>query len=448
MARKSGLQFNVLGLLAGGLLASVAVYVLLAGSLGSPDIGRASRSASRSASGSPQLLAVTPLAISEGEMCEWMPVSASATLTAALQQSSDSAAARPASAVEIDREPVRVVRDTYPTYSAIAQDPLTGDILLQDENLFGIKFFDRMTNTPPNAAFSEPKRMLVGHNTKLEFNCGLYVDPKTGDIYSVNNDTTDMLVIFEHKAEGDVPPSRELRTPHGTYGIAVDEEAGEMYMTVEHTNAIVVYRKQAEGTEQPLRTITGFSTQLEDPHGIAVSPEHELIVVTNHGNGREKSGDVVYGKFDAPSITFYPLKADGNIEPLRIIEGPKTELNWPAHVWVDPDRREFYIANDGDDSILVFDLNASGDVAPKRTLKGPNTQIKNPTGVFVDFKNDELWVSNMGNHRATVYPRSANGDVAPKRVIRSAPAEKIAQAIGNPGAVGYDTKREEILVPN
>jgi hypothetical protein len=33
-------------------------------------------------------------------------------------------------------------------------------------------------------------------------------------------------------------------------------------------------------------------------------------------------------------------------------------------------------------------------------------------------------------------------------VIRSAPAEKVALAIGNPGAVGYDSKREEILVPN
>jgi hypothetical protein len=54
----------------------------------------------------------------------------------------------------------------------------------------------------------------------------------------------------------------------------------------------------------------------------------------------------------------------------------------------------------------------------------------------------------MGNHRATVYPRTANGDVAPKRVIRSAPADKLAQAIGNPGGVAYDSRREEILVPN
>jgi len=64
------------------------------------------------------------------------------------------------------------------------------------------------------------------------------------------------------------------------------------------------------------------------------------------------------------------------------------------------------------------------------------------------LKNQEVWLSNMGNHRATVYPLSASGNVAPLRTIRSAPEDKMAQAIGNPGAVGYDTKREEILVPN
>ena len=49
-------------------------------------------------------------------------------------------------------------------------------------------------------------------------------------------------------------------------------------------------------------------------------------------------------------------------------------------------------------------------------------------------------MSNMGNHSATVYPGAANGDTAPLRTIRSAPAGKLALAIGNPGAVAYDTK--------
>jgi hypothetical protein len=54
----------------------------------------------------------------------------------------------------------------------------------------------------------------------------------------------------------------------------------------------------------------------------------------------------------------------------------------------------------------------------------------------------------MGNHSARVFPRTANGDVAPLRIIRSAPAGKIALAIGNPGATAYDSLRDEILVPN
>jgi hypothetical protein len=74
--------------------------------------------------------------------------------------------------------------------------------------------------------------------------------------------------------------------------------------------------------------------------------------------------------------------------------------------------------------------------------------VKNPTGVVVDLQSDELFVSNMGNHSATVYPRTASGDAAPKRVIRAAPVGTPALQIGNPGAVAYDTKRDEILVPN
>jgi len=106
------------------------------------------------------------------------------------------------------------------------------------------------------------------------------------------------------------------------------------------------------------------------------------------------------------------------------------------------------VANDSDDSILVFRETDQGDVAPARVIKGPKTGLKNPTGLFVDTKNNELFVSNMGNHSATVYPRTASGDVAPLRTIRSAPLGKQAQIMGNPGAVGYDSKREEILVPN
>jgi 6-phosphogluconolactonase (cycloisomerase 2 family) len=154
------------------------------------------------------------------------------------------------------------------------------------------------------------------------------------------------------------------------------------------------------------------------------------------------------GQFYPPSITVYPLKAEGEVAPLRVIEGPRTQLNWPAAMTLDPEANELYVANDAGDSLLVFRATDSGNAAPIRVVKGPRTGIKNPTGVALDLKNGEIWVSSMGNHRATVYPLSANGNLAPLRTIRSAPEDKLAMAIGNPGAVGFDTKREEVLVPN
>jgi 6-phosphogluconolactonase (cycloisomerase 2 family) len=98
--------------------------------------------------------------------------------------------------------------------------------------------------------------------------------------------------------------------------------------------------------------------------------------------------------------------------------------------------------------VLVFRTDASGDAAPIRMLKGPRTGVKNPTSITLDKKNNELWVANFGNHTATVFRLSANGDVAPLRTIRSGPLGQPTLMIGNPGSVAYDTKREEILVPN
>ncbi|MBI4482590.1 MAG: hypothetical protein HY652_06835 [Acidobacteria bacterium] len=123
-------------------------------------------------------------------------------------------------------------------------------------------------------------------------------------------------------------------------------------------------------------------------------------------------------------------------------------MNWPSGIAVDPERGELFVANDAGDSMLVFSASASGDAAPIRVLKGPKTLIENPTGVYLDLKNDEVWLANFGNHTSTVYKRTAQGDTAPLRLIRSAPLDRPTPGMGNPHPVAYDSKREEILVPN
>jgi DNA-binding beta-propeller fold protein YncE len=154
------------------------------------------------------------------------------------------------------------------------------------------------------------------------------------------------------------------------------------------------------------------------------------------------------GKIEPPSITVYPKNAQGDTPPLRVIQGPKTQMDWPTALAAHPDRGEIFVANDTADSVLVFRADASGDAAPIRVIKGPRTMVKNPTGIAVDLKNNELWVANFGSHSATVFDIDAQGNVPPKRVIRSGPLGAPSPNLSNPHTVAFDTKRDEILVAN
>ncbi len=154
------------------------------------------------------------------------------------------------------------------------------------------------------------------------------------------------------------------------------------------------------------------------------------------------------GRSLPPSIIVHSMKDQGNVPPIRVIQGPKTQFDWPTGLAVDEEKGELYVANDIGSSILVFNVTDSGDVAPKRVIQGPKTNLRNPTGVWVDGKNHEVWAANFMNHSATVYPLSASGDVAPLRIIRSGPMNEPSLGIGNPHPLAYEHKQEHISVPN
>src|SRR5581483_10025866 len=65
------------------------------------------------------------------------------------------------------------------------------------------------------------------------------------------------------------------------------------------------------------------------------------------------------GTIGPPSITIYPRDVQGDTAPLRKIEGPKTQLDWPTALSINPKNGELYVANDPDHSILVFSADAS-----------------------------------------------------------------------------------------
>jgi len=268
------------------------------------------------------------------------------------------------------------------------------------------------------------------------------------------------MIVLPYDAHANTAPTRMLSVPHQAWGIAMSKKYEQLAITVEIHEAVVIYRRDAKNVEAPMRVIRGPRSGLADPHGILWDDQHDEISVANHGNYRglmkNAGGGCVptgtdeseAGEVRPPSITTYAGSANGDVKPLRTIQGDKTRLDFPMGLSDDPANNEFAVANNGDNSVLIFARTAEGNTAPLRALSGPKTGINRPMGVAIDPVNNEIWVSNFIDHSALVFDRKASGNVAPKRTIRTAPAGTPSPGFGNPQAVAYDSKRDQILVPN
>ncbi|HLZ12169.1 MAG TPA: hypothetical protein VKP58_06245 [Candidatus Acidoferrum sp.] len=352
-----------------------------------------------------------------------------------------------------DIVPVRSVADPYPSLHSVAVDSDNNRVLMSDSNRGGLLLYDR-TAGAASINITEPVTQVRGPATGMMFVAGVALDPAKREIFAVNNDIGDRMEVFPYDAEGNVKPKRILFVPHGSWGVALNRSREEIAITVEHANTVVVYRRDATLGDAPLRVLHGRKTGLDDPHGIVFDERHNEISVANHGNwapltrAESLEGELKGGRFELPSITTYAGEAAKDESPLRTIQGKRTELNWPMGMSLDPVHDEIAVASYGNDSVLIFHRTDQGDVVPVRMIRGSRTAISGPMGVSIDAKNDEIWVTNYREHTALVFARTAAGNVAPKRVLRNAPPGTPAVGFGNPGAVAYDSKRDQILVPN
>jgi DNA-binding beta-propeller fold protein YncE len=356
--------------------------------------------------------------------------------------------------------PARTIKDAYPNFLGIAVDPQNGNVAMSDSGLNGLMMYNRAAGTSPGVdQVTKPVAELRGSETDIGFVAGVALDPVRKEKYTVNNDGSDSVVVFDYDATGNRTPKRSFMVAHQAWGIALDRKRDELAVTVEINNWIEFYRRDATGKPKTTRLIRGDKAGLADPHGIVLDTEHDELLVANHGNWTSltsfdvhaQPGDqakAVGGRFLPPSIRVFPAGAQGEIAPVRAIEGAKTGLNWPMSLDVDAGNDEIAVANSGDNRVLIFRRSDRGNVAPIRAIGGERTGLSGPMGVAIDSRNDEIWVTNYSDHSAVVFPRTANGNVAPKRVIRNAPIGTPSVGFGNPGAIAYDSKRDEILVPN
>jgi DNA-binding beta-propeller fold protein YncE len=355
--------------------------------------------------------------------------------------------------------PLRQVSDSYPVFNGIAIDTQNNLVAMSDVNRKSLLSYARSSDSK-RGEITAPRSQVFGPLTNVGFVAGIVLDPQRREIMALNNDIEDTMVVMPYDTQGNQPPKRMLSVPHQAWGLAMSRTHDEIAVTVELQEAIVIYKREARNVEAPMRVIRGPNTGLADPHGVFWDDRNNEIGVASHGNYRGLVKDVgggcvptgttepEEGEVRPPSIAIFSGDARGDTKPLRTIQGEKTRLDFPMALTDDPVNGEMAVANNGDSSVLVFARTANGNAAPIRVLSGPKTGINRPMGVAIDPVNNELWVSNFIDHTALVFDRKASGNIAPKRIIRTAPAGTPSPGFGNPQAVAYDSKRQQILVPN
>jgi hypothetical protein len=168
---------------------------------------------------------------------------------------------------------------------------------------------------------------------------------------------------------------------------------------------IAAFARLAGENAAPVRALEGQKTLISRTmHGFGFDSLHDEICVTSPL---------------AQAILSFRGGARGEEPPLRVIQGPHTQIKGTAYgandkVSVDPVNNEIYLPIDSG-AVLVFDRSANGDVAPKRRLSGPDTQIRGVPSVAVDPVHNILAVNSGGS--MLLFDRTATGNTKPKAVI-------------------------------
>ncbi|HEX9667574.1 MAG TPA: hypothetical protein VGA95_13585 [Thermodesulfobacteriota bacterium] len=297
-----------------------------------------------------------------------------------------------------------------------------------------------------------PKRTIEGPNTSIVVPAGIYVDTKNDELFITNQLGNTGVLVFRRTDDGDVPPQRIINISELTdEGISffprslyVDVENGEILVGLSAVfspllpppsniepifeNRINVYMRTDEGDVTPLRTIEGSNTGLNEPEGISVDGKSNEIFVSNFFNNTV----TVYGRTDT-----------GNVHPIRTLSivdsnsaGALLDRGMLTNLFLDTENNELFVTN-LNNTILVYRKTDEGEALPLRII-GANTGLLNPKWIFADTKNNEIFVSNFSSRLITTYGLTDEGNVAPLRTISQGEADQTGIFVA--------TERNEILV--
>jgi len=243
------------------------------------------------------------------------------------------------------------------------------------------------------------------------------------------------IAAFARLANGAQAPARRIygqtsMLSRTMHDIRYNAVDDEILVPNPFSNAILVFRGGADGQEAPIRIIQGPNTELNGADRLDIDLEHREIFVPQPG-----------------TILVFPLDGKGDVRPKRVIRGADTQIEGRS-IAVDPIHN--LVATTGrDQSIVIFDRTANGNVKPLHWIKGPNTQIDR-INQMAAYPAGKLLVVAMPGRQGDMEPPRVfvgmwnlddDGDVAPKWTITGKQT-----GLKKPFAVAINPDHKEIYV--
>jgi hypothetical protein len=199
-------------------------------------------------------------------------------------------------------------------------------------------------------------------------------------------------------AKENTPPVRKLEGQETLLGrtmhdLAYDAMHDEICVSSPFAQAILTFRGGAEGHERPLRVIQGPHTQIVSERGL---DKVSIDPVNNE----------IYVATSQNKILVFPREANGDVAPTRVLGGPETGFSGRPTIRIEPSRNLLLVTGEGaTGTMLIFDRTASGNVKPKARLRGPaGNQFEVYKGLIITHAFDSIYAWRLDDTGDNVRP--------------------------------------------
>ena len=322
------------------------------------------------------------------------------------------------------------------TNEVVVVDPATGEILQRVQ--------------PPSEQLREPitepsDRNLDPDTRAIESYNGLVFSPD-GQLLAMSN-VHGSVKLFA-VADGHVHPSHTLPLPPANAPKRAAEIPAGLAFSADGTRLYVC--GNLSNTLLELETATGDVLRTFE---VGVAPFEVVLTedkafVSNLGGRRPEQGDLTGAAGRGTFVRVDPLRHTSSEGSVSVIDLETQEVHevlvgrHASALAISPDRRHVVCANSGDDSLSILDV-ASGGLLETVWAKRTPAELYSamPNGLAFDQSGQRLFVSNGAQNAVAVIEFDPD-DRGETEVVGLIPVGWF------PGAVLYDTARDQLAVAN